>query len=239
MKLTKKFGIILSMSLMACASVAHADMYSNLGPDDQSAIDHDQQVAPAPEDVDGSAWPRVTIYQRVAATPAQAASVMFDYALHKTMFGPAMANGKVSKPGITASTPVTPGAAASDINYTMVFPSVLGIALPDEHYTVHDVLSAYGDGAFQIAWTMVKASSMKDTTGVVKFEPLPGGYTLVGYTNFISPPRPPLAKLIKSMYVQQVKDTVTSLVGQISNESSSNRSQLDSQLAKLNAALGL
>ena len=238
MKLTKSFNIVTSAILaMVASTAAHADIYSSLTPDQQAAINNGQQVSADPQDVDGSAWPRVTIYQRAEATPDQVAAVMFDYNLHKTMFAPKKdANGKVTSAGITESTADRTGAANTNILYSMVFPSVLGISLPEEHYTVNDVIAASASG-YQITWTFVKATSMKDTSGSVQFERLGTG-TLIAYTNFISPPRPALAKLITKMYVQQVKDTVTSLVAQVASERNGNQAQLNAQLSLLSKALG-
>lgn len=225
------------MTLLVSAA-AHADIYGGLGPDDQATLNSGGQVVPDPQDVDGSAWPRVVVYQRVEATPDQVAAIMFDYALHKTMFAPQRGDdGSVSSAGITQSDPKTVATAGTDIDYTMVFPKVLGIALPDEHYTVHDVLSTFEDGGYQINWTFVKASSMKDTGGGVQFERLGTG-TLIAYTQFISPPRPTLARLIKSMYIKQVKDTVTALANQAVGERTGATPQLNTQLANLKKALG-
>jgi hypothetical protein len=236
MKLTKTIGIVLSIASIN-AVVAHADMYSGLSAADQATINSGAQVT-ATQDVDGSAWPKVTVYQRVEATPDQVAAIMFDYALQKTMFAPKKdANGKVTVAGITASAAVTPGAANTNVDYMMTFPSVLGISLPDEVYTVNDVLSSPSAGTYQIAWTMVKASSMKDTQGVVAFERLGTG-TLIGYTNFISPPKPFLAKLIVKTYVQMIQTTVSSLAAQAVSERGGDQGKLNAQLATLTQALG-
>jgi hypothetical protein len=237
MKLTNKIFFVLSAFVALNAAFAHADIYSGLSPDDQAKIDHDQQVFPEPQDVAGSVWPRVVVYQRVNAPTEQAAAVMFDFDLHKVMFGPLYKDGKVTKSGIAESSPVSPASANTNISYTMVLQSVLGLTLPDEKYVVNDVMSTYATDSYSLTWTMVSALSMKDTQGSVKFEPLANGYTLIAYTNFISPPRPPVAKFIKSIYIQMVKDTVSSLVGQITNERNSDQAKLEAQVANLKQAL--
>lgn len=236
--LTNFIRFTFLMTCVLSAAVVHADMYGSLSPADQATVDSGGQVVPTPEAVPGSNWPKVTVYQRVEATPDQVAAVMFDYSLHKTMFAPALdSNGKISKPGITKSNPAKPGSADTDIDYTMVFPKVLGVGIPAEDYSVNDVLSTSGPGNYQITWTFLHATSMKNTTGTVAFEPRGTG-TLIGYTNFISPPLPSLAKLIVKMYVNQVKDTVTALVNQTVSERNSDQDRLNAQLAALNQALG-
>ena len=223
MKLTKKCGYVLA-TLIAVSATAHADIYSSLSPADQATINSGGQVTSTTE-VGGSAWPSITVYQRVEATPDQLAAVMFDYPLHSSMFE-----------GVTQSSPKAPGAAVTDIDYTMTFPKVLGISLPDEHYTVHDVLSASAD-TYRIDWTFVRATSMKDCSGSAVFEKLGTG-TLVSYTNFISPPRPALAKLIVKMAISRVQDTVRALGKQVLSERNGDQSKLDAQLAALAKALG-
>jgi hypothetical protein len=213
----------IALSLVASAG-AHADIFGGLSPDDQAKVNNGEQAV-VTEDVDGSAWPNVTVYQRVEATPDEVAAVMFDYSLHKSMFD-----------SLTESTPVKKDAKETDVKYTMTFPKVLGISLPDEHYVVHDVLAPM-DGGYQISWTMVKASSMKDCSGSAKFEKLGNG-TLVAYNNFINPPRPSLAKLIVSMAVTRVQDTVKALAKQTLNERNGDQAKLNAQKSALAGALG-
>ncbi|MGK5082568.1 hypothetical protein WDW37_04615 [Bdellovibrionota bacterium FG-1] len=203
---------------------AQADIYSRLSPEDQAKINQGEQVVQS-EDMDGSVWPKITVLQRAEAMPDQVAAILFDYPLHTAMFE-----------GITKSQPKNPGAVVTEVDYTMTFPRVLGIALPDEDYTVLDTLSAYPDG-YEISWTLVKAMTIKDSTGSAKFERLGLG-TLISYTNFISPPRPSLAKLIVKMAFQRVSDTVSSLGKHAEAERTSNPALLNGQLAALHKALG-
>ena len=78
---------------------------------------------------------------------------------------------------------------------------------------------------------------MKDCSGSSKFEKLGNG-TLIAYTNFINPPRPSLAKLIKQMAINRVQDTVKELGEQTIKEMTSDPAALNTQLAALRHALG-
>lgn len=226
--LTKKICYWLSTSLLMTASLAQASIYDGLTAEQKAQLAKDGGQAETLKDVQGSAWPSVTVYQIVKATPEEVAAVMFDYALHTQMFE-----------GVTKAQAVTPGAAKTDIDYTMVLPAVFGVSLPPENYTVTDILSKM-DGGFKIDWTFVKASSIQDCSGSVKFE-ANGSNTLVAYTNFINPPTKygSLAKLVKSMAIKRVHETVTGLAKQVGIETSQKRELLDQQLVVLKKALGL
>jgi hypothetical protein len=223
----KVFGFALVLAALASVSARAEVKYSDLSDAEKTAVNGGQQVVKK-ENVANSAWPRVTVFQRIEATPDQVAAVMFDYAAHKEFFE-----------GITLSTPKTPGAATTDIDYIMTLPKVMGISLPDENYTVTDVLTKVGADGYAISWKMVKASSMQDTNGVAKFEKL-GTATLVSYTNFINPPTKygSLAGLISGMAADRVKGSVTSLDKQVQKERSSDQARLTAQLAALSKALG-
>lgn len=216
--------VLLSMS-SAGSAVARADIFGSLSPEDQAVINRGEQVLKT-EEVNGSPWPRITVLQRIEAPADEVAAVMFDYPLHTSMFE-----------GIVKSVPKAPGAAVTEIDYEMTFPKVMGISLPNEVYTVLDKVASPTPGAYEISWTMVRASSMKDTAGSVKFEKLGTGM-IISYTNFISPPRPALAKLIVKMAVQRVQDSVKALDKQVQAERSGDRAKLDAQVAALHKALG-
>ena len=51
------------------------------GPDERAAIDSGRQLVVV-EKVKGSSWPRVTVYQFIAASPEEVAAIFTDYALH-------------------------------------------------------------------------------------------------------------------------------------------------------------
>ncbi len=222
----KTLGFALSVA-MTFTSVANATMYSELSEEARNQIDAGKLYAPEPMDVEGSAWPEVTVYQRVEATPMEAAAVMFDYPLHTKIFE-----------GVTKSEPKFPGARSTEVAYRMTFPRIIGFpAIPDEIYTVLDVLDTFGNGGYQISWTKVAASSLKDTYGAAKFERIDHRYTLVSYTSLISPPKPALARIITKLAIGRVHDSVKALVKYIEGERGSQ--QLKDQVAQLKKALSI
>jgi hypothetical protein len=226
---------LLAAGFVGLASTAQAGaIYDSLTDAEKKIIGKGEQVTRT-EEVEGSVWPTVVVYQAVKATPEQVAAVMFDYPLHQTMFSKEVSAGR--REGVIRSVPKTAGAIDTEIEYTMNFPKVMGITLPDEHYSVRNQLATLGSDGYQISWTFIKATSMKDCSGSSKFEKL-GNETLVAYTNFINPPRPSVAKLIKKMAISRVQETVKQLSDQTAAEISGNPAQLQAQLAVLKKALG-
>lgn len=225
------FALVTGLAMMA--STAQAGIFESLTPEEQNSINKGEQVTRTQE-VEGSVWPSIVVYQYVKATPDQVTAVMFDYVLHQSMFSKEVTPGR--REGVIRSVPKNPGAIETEIDYTMNFPKVMGVALPDEEYTVRDKLSLMGTDGYDISWTFVKATSMKDCSGSSKFEKLGNG-TLIAYTNFINPPRPSLAKLIKKMAITRVQDTVKQLADQTTAEISNDTAKLNAQLSALQAAL--
>jgi hypothetical protein len=218
---------------LALTASAQASIFDGLTAAEQATINKGEQVTRT-EEVEGSVWPSIIVYQYVKATPDQVAAVMFDYELHQTMFSKEVSPGR--REGVIRSVPKTKGSADTEIDYTMNFPKVMGVTLPDENYTIRNKLSGMGADGYDITWTFVHADSMKDCSGSSKFEKLGNG-TLIAYTNFINPPRPSLAKLIKKMAIARVQETVKQLSDQTNAEIVNGGSQLATQLAALQAAL--
>ena len=204
---------------------ARADLFSSLSPDEQDALQRGDQVVKTDE-IEGSVWPKITVYQIIDVPNEEMAAVMFDYSMHKEIFE-----------GIIKSSPQQTGSVSTDVDYEMTFPKVMGISLPNEVYTVKDQLSSTSAAVYEVNWSLVRASSMKNTYGGAHFESFKAG-TLVAYTSFIDPPRPSLAKLIIKMAIDRVKDSVKALAKRVQAERSGDRSQLNLQLALMKKALG-
>jgi hypothetical protein len=217
------FFAVLAVSLSS--AIAQAGIYDSLTGEEKAAVNNGEQVTRT-EDVAGSVWPRITVIQRIDATSDQVAAVMFDYPLHTQMFE-----------GITRANPEKPGAAVTNIDYQMTLPKVLGITLPPEDYVVTDRLTSSAPGSYEISWTMVRATSMQDTQGSVKFEKLGTGM-IISYTSLISPPKPQLAKLIVKLAIGRVQDSVKALNKQVQAERTGDTAKLNTQISILNKALG-
>jgi hypothetical protein len=174
-----------------------------------------------------SAWPAVTVYAFVDATPEEAAAVFTDYEQHKA-FIPSLGRSHVAR---------TIDAATAEVEYVLRLPLV-----SDEEYTVRDHLSADG-GTYLVDWTLVRASSVKGTIGHARFLPYMNARTgtsgtLLEYFNFVTPGSR-LAGLgyIRNRSIRQVQETVRAVVKRVESVRAQ-PGHVHHRVAALRAALG-
>jgi hypothetical protein len=212
----------------AAADTSRAQRPAELTPAQRRTIDTGGQVF-LTENVRGSAWPRVWVYQFIDATPEEAAAVFADYALHATY----VPNVKKSVIGRVIDRTTV------EVDYALRLPIVR-----DEEYTVRDRLSAPGGGTrYQVEWTLVRASSVKGTEGYAWFErywndKLQRDGTLMEYHNFVTPgSRLGGIPLIRSRALQQVRAAAGAIATQVERVRTEHPTQLSRQLQALRSAL--
>lgn len=197
------FGALFTIA--SVASTARADLpsiASELSADDLAKVRANEDAVMT-EDVDGSVWPKVFVYRKFAASPKELAAVFADYERHRLFFE------GISRSDVTTWT----DRQTAEVAYTMSFPVVLGITIPDEHYKVSDRASTYDSAtgkAYQVAWSFVEATTMKFLEGSARFEPFEGG-TLLAYYNFINPPKPALARLLVRQNIDRVRSATAAI----------------------------
>ena len=180
-------------------------------------------------DVAGSPWPRACVFERIDATPEEAAAMFTNYA-RQTAYIPGLRKAKVAR----VIDPVT-----AEVDYTLAVPIVA-----DEDYTVRDKLTRYDDStSYKIEWTLVRATSTKATEGNVRFERyLPNvsarGGTLMAYCNLVTPGSG-LAKLrfIRSRALAQVRETAHAIVVEVARQRTHDGALLAAELEVLRTAL--
>lgn len=208
--------------LLVAAPRAEAQAADELTAEQRRTI-QEGRVVFVTEDVATSAWPRACVYQRIDATPEEAAAVFTNYE-RQLAYIPKLKEATISR----VIDPLT-----VEVDYTLDVPIVA-----DEHYTVRDRLSTSPDGAsYRIDWTLVRATSTKATEGSVRFEPHEHG-TLMAYCNLVTPGGR-LAGLgfIKSRAMTQVREAAEAIVTEVERERASDHKLLDAELAALRAAL--
>ena len=152
-----------------------------------------------------SAWPAVTVYAFIDATPELAAAIFTDVESHKSYI-PSVTKSSISR--VTDS-------ATMEVDYTLKVPVV-----SDEDYTVRDHLSRTGD-SYRVDWTLVRASSTKGTVGHALFMPHTNARTgragtLLEYHNFVTPgSRLAGIALIRSRAVAEVRETTESVAQRV------------------------
>jgi hypothetical protein len=200
-----------------------------LSAEQKDAIDRGAQVF-ITNHVEGSLWPRASVYQYVDATPQEAAAVFWDFDRHDT-YMPGLKSSRIARV-------IDPRTV--EVDYVLGVP-IMG----DERYTVRDQLSRdVKGGSYRVGWMLVRASSTKAAEGSARFEPyrnrrLSRAGTLVAYVNLVSPGSK-LAGIgfVRKKGLARVRETVRALVQRIEVERTAEPAVLAEQVATLRAALG-
>jgi hypothetical protein len=194
---------------------------------DSAIIDAGRQIVIV-EKVPSSRWPRVTVRQFIDATPEEAAAVFADYERH-VLFLPNVRHSKISR---------VLDSATVEVDYVLDVPLV-----SDESYTVRDHLTSDSTvgpppvRTYQVAWTLVRASSTKAADGAAHFAPYREG-TLMTYRNLVVPGSR-LAGLgfIRGRAQREVEATARAIAEQVAKQRTGDRALLDSQIRALRAMI--
>jgi len=146
-----------------------------LTPVQRAAVDVGRTVITT-EQRPASAWPAVTAYAFIDATPEQCAAIFTDVEAH-TQYIASVTKARISR---------VIDSVTLEVDYTLAVPIV-----SDEEYTVRDHISRNGDH-YRVDWTLVRASSTKATVGHALFLPYTNARTgragaLLEYFNFVTP----------------------------------------------------
>ena len=215
--------------ILVSSSFAFASSMSDLSPEQQNDVRNGKKIEKF-QNFSISAWPEGTFYQRVEATPEEAAAVFFDYALHKDYFPDLRASRIVKQ--------INPSTA--HVAYHMHKDLWWPLSPVDEHYVVEDHLSSYDSGrSFHIEWKMVKESSdlndLSDSVGDVRFEPM-GTATLMVYRTLVVPKRTG-ASLGKEGAKQSMRDATSILEARIERLHKDQPALLKGEIENLHKAL--
>jgi len=196
-----------------------AGLTGGLSPEQLQALKSGQQVKQI-EDISDSVWPRVSIYQTIAATPKQVMAVFTDYT-----------NAKEYTPGVTSSEiSKTISSQVKEVDYVVKVPF-----LADEHYTVRNTFKTLGSSSYRVSWTMVRSTYMKSSEGDFTVEPFNGG-TLVRHRN-LSSPASSLVTPLKAFALEQSSKTVASLKNLVETMKDTQPQQLDSLVTQFKTTI--
>lgn len=170
----KSVSALAIAAVMLGGSVAAAGpAYDELTQAEKNAVQSGRVITKT-QAVRGSDFPIVKVYLRINSTPEEAAAVFADYP-NQRFYMPSIVQSKIVG---------RPANHIRDVFYEYSVP-----IFANETYTVRDTLSTYMNGdAYQVSWDLVKAYTMKKTTGLARFEPLGTG-TLLAYRNYAVPGR--------------------------------------------------
>jgi hypothetical protein len=204
---------------LGISNLAQAGIFDGLTPDQQAAVQNGEQVF-VTQDVSGAPWPKVFIYQRLDATPEEAAAVFSDYALQSSYMP------KLKKSALSTRSSKT----TVDIDYTLSMPWPLS----DQNYTTRDTVSEAG-GTYSVTWSLVRGDAVKRSDGTISFEALGTG-SVMSYYNFVIPSSS-FAGALKNQATEQVKAVAGAFLDQVAKERSDDQDQLQQQIQALRDAL--
>jgi len=200
-------GLNLSTAFEALIAIAlglFAQQAPALTPAQRAALEVGRTVVTT-EQRPTSAWPAVTVYALIDATPEQAAAIFTDVESH-TAYIPSVSKSRISR---------VIDSATMEVDYTLKVPVV-----SDEDYTVRDHVSRSGDD-YRVDWTLVRASSTRATVGHARFMPYTNtrtgrAGTLLEYHNFVTPgSRLAGMGFIRSRASAEVRETTESIVQRV------------------------
>ena len=166
-------------------------------------------------------WPQVIVYQRVKATPEEVAAVFLDYENAKSYIPDVL--GSVISKSISRK--------IIEVDYWVDVP-----ILPDEHYTARNEISQPENNVYVISWKLIRALQTKDAEGHLRIEPLPSGFSVIRYTNLVTPGSA-MAKILRTPAIERMKRSVHSIVNHTEKQKALQPAELAKQVAALHFAL--
>jgi len=172
------------------------------------------------EEIEGKPWPKLKIYQLVAASPEEVAAVFVDYD-----------NAKSYTPNLLKSEVVQKlSGKVKDIDYGVDIP-----ILPDEFYTARNTLSCPEKGVYRVDWKLLRAVQTKDSVGCIRIEPY-DDQSVICYQNLVTPGSS-MAGLLRGKALSQMREAVSALVTMVEKQKTSNPAALEKQVANLRTDL--
>jgi len=211
----------LLLSMVVCSIQASAEsLWDQLQPNHREML-QSGQVVELEEEINGSPWPRFTIYQLAKSTPEKVASVFWNSELDPKYVPNCLSARIISRPR----------PSVQDTEYTLKMP----LFLPDEVYTARNELKKVSPDIYEVSWKVLQSRYTKECSGSLRIES-GGGLTLLCYSNLVVPGSK-VAGLLRSRAGTQVVDAVKALVHQVELEEKEDQSLLNRQIEALRMSL--
>jgi len=197
--------------LLLVSTQAFAGAYDELKPADQARVQKGEQVTIL-VNTNESAWPKMYIYERVEATPEEAAAVYADFELQAS-YMPRMTRSQITR-------------VVDNARYEVAFD--LEFSSGPESYTTANHIGNYdAKQSYRVDWTFVEGEAMRNIEGHARFEPLGTG-TLVAYYSYVIP-KSAFAGWVKDKAIAQIKGGAHAVVLQVGKERTSQPELLERQ----------
>jgi len=209
----------LLLSLLFCPALLASSLLEDLDAKQVEEVARGGQVVLL-QPVEGNPWPRVRVYQKVAATPQEVAAVFFDYK-----------NAKAYVPNVIKSSisrQLAP--CVAEVDYGIDVP-----ILPDEYYTARNTLTLGTDGGYLVTWSLVRALQTKASEGSLRIERWKDG-AVIRYTNLVTPSSV-MARLLRSTAIDQMKSTVKAIGARVEKQKEEKPDALKEEIRDLESAL--
>jgi len=192
----KLFSLISFTLLLVPTSAFSSDLLTGLTGEEVQQLQRGAMVTRT-EDIAGKAWPRITVYRAVAATPAEVLAIFTDYN-SAASFVPNVRHSKVLKE-------IHPW--EKDVQYQLAVP-----LLPNESYVARNKLARKGK-LLEVSWKAGEAKYFYSSVGNVQLGAFGNG-SLIRYTNLVEP-RSKMAGILRRMAQKQIEDTVKALAAEV------------------------
>lgn len=174
-------------------AAAWAGMFDELSPTQQAQLKAGETVVLSRE-LPGKAWPELTLYRLVAATPSQVFDLFTDYAS-----APSYTPGMIS-----AEVIAEPAKDVKDVRYTVRVPVLSRIS-----YVVRNRFLREKNNTYEVRWDLVESPLASESTGSLRIEPF-GENTILRYTNHVTP-SVPMAGMLKNNARQEAITTIEAI----------------------------
>jgi hypothetical protein len=216
-----------ALTITLVARGALAGMFEQLPDDVRARLERGEQVVRT-ESKEGSAWPAVTVYQMVAASPEEAMAVFTDYGAQASYLGDCC--------GLLQSV-VRDAAVGDDPRAQRVFYEVSVPVVGKDQYELVEVMSKGDDDSYGVSWRKVGGGGHSEAiSGRAHFEP--HHYKTLFYYHNFAKVNAFGAGLFSDWSVDKTKTTVDAMSKHMEQMHASGGAELEAEIARLHAALG-
>jgi hypothetical protein len=216
-----------ALTITFMARGALASMFEQLPADDRARLERGEQVVRT-QNLAGSSWPAVTVYQMVEASPEEAMAVFTDFGSHASVLRDCC--------GVLQSV-VRDAAVGGDTRVLRVFYEVRVPVVSNDEYELIQVMSKGDDDTYLVSWRKAGSGGHSEgITGRAQFEPH-DSKTLYYYYNFVKV-NAFGASLFSGWAVDRAKAGVDAMSKHIEQMHANGGNALDAEITRLRAALG-
>jgi hypothetical protein len=216
-----------ALGLMLASPVTSAGVLDSLSAAERREIDAGAPVVKT-QNIPGSSWPAVNVYQLVNATPEEAMADFTDYDEQASYLRDCC--------GVLRSQVLDP-AVGGDRRVQRVLYELEVPVVSNERYELREEMSKQPDGSYRVVWGKVSKGGHSDAIfGRAVFEPR-NGKTVFNYYNFTRM-NTTGAGLFADESVKRAAKTVSVMARHMEQERSSGGSRFQANLQRVRAALG-